>query len=260
LSEALDCLAEHLGRSGRLKGQLVSAMAYPAFLGILGSAVIAVLMVWVIPRFEELFASFEQDLPALTVALLSASRFVADWWPAILPAVCLAVVGAAVLIRRRGVRLALDRRILRMPLIGQIVLKAQTARLCLTLSALLDGGVSLLSAIEAAGQSLTNRVLKTAFTSIAGPVSAGESLGSAIEKLGLFPPLMVSLVRTGEETCQLPRMLKELAGLYEDQSQRALSGAVRLLEPMLIVLMGGIIAAIVTAVMLPIFSINMMVE
>jgi type II secretory pathway component PulF len=147
-----------------------------------------------------------------------------------------------------------------MPVIGPLLLRLELARISRTLAALLAGGIRIVEAVRATADTVGNRALRRTFEPIARGLTAGETLASGLEKTGMYPPLVINLVRTGEETGELPEMLNELATIYRDESERAVTGAVRLLEPMLILIMGGIIAGIVAAVILPIFQANMMVE
>lgn len=259
LVEVLDNLAKHLSQAARLRGQVVGAFIYPIFLLVLGITAIFVLMTFVIPKFQELFDSFGQALPVPTQILISTSGFLAQWWWLVIGGVVFLILGILLLLRREAIRTNVDRRILRLPIVGKMLLKLEVARIAHTLSALVSGGIGILQALRITGQVAHNSWLKSTFGPIVKEVAKGESLADAAEKTKAYPPLMTNLIRTAEGTGELPEMLMELSRIYEEEAERAVTGAVKLLEPILIVSMGGVISAIVAAVMLPIFQANAMV-
>ncbi len=259
LVHVLENLALHLSQSTRLRGQVVGAFIYPVFLLLLGSAAIFILMAYVIPKFQELFDSFGQALPRPTQILIASSNFLAQWWWLVILGIILLGSVIVTLLRREGVRRQVDRATLGIPVFGKMVLKLEIARIAHTLSALVSGGVGILQALRITGGAARNTWLKATFAPIGKAVAAGDSLADATERTGAYPPLMINLIRTAEGTGELPEMLMELSRIYEEEAERAVTGAVKLLEPLLIVSMGGIIAAIVAAVMLPVFQADAMV-
>ena len=253
LVEVLQRLASYLGRSARLRGQVIGAFIYPIFLLVLGTVAIFVLMTFVIPKFQDLFESFGRELPLPTRVLIATSNFLADWWWAVGGAflgMCLIVV---LVLRKPYARKALDRATLGIPVLGKMVLKLEIARISHTLAALLNGGVGILEALTVTRDTARNLIVRATFARIIDDVTGGESLATAVGKTGVYPPMMVNLIHTGEQSGELPEMLQELATIYEDEADRSVQGAVKLLEPMLIMVMGLIIAGIVAAVILPIF-------
>ena len=225
----------------------------------MGMTAVFVLVTFVIPRFQELFDSFGRALPWPTQLLIDVSSFMGGWWWAVLAGAIGGVTMLVFLVRMPTVRVKIDRAILRLPVVGAMVLKLDTSRIARTLGALLHAGVDILSSLRITGQTARNRALRDAFGPMAESVMTGQSLAVAIENSALFPPLVVSLVRTGEETGELPEMLTELSEIYEDEAARAVNATVKLLEPILIIVIGGVIAAIVAAIMLPVFQANTMV-
>lgn len=254
LTQVLEQLAKHLARSAKLRGQVAGAFIYPAVLVLMGITAVFVLMAFVIPKFEKLFASFGQELPWITRLLLTISGFLAQWWWVALLAVFASGWIAFAALRTQSTRQKIDAGLLRLPVIGPMILKLEVARIARTLGALLNGGVRIVQALDITSQTVQNRIIRNTFTPITQAVSTGDSLGDALERTRVFPPLAINLVQTGEDTGELEKMLDELAEIYEDESERAVTGAVKLLEPLLIVVMGLIIAGIVAAVMLPIFQ------
>ncbi|MAE63710.1 MAG: hypothetical protein CMJ18_05515 [Phycisphaeraceae bacterium] len=260
LAEVLDDLAASLSRAARVRGQVFAAFLYPAFLLLLGAAAIFVLMSFVIPRFSDLFESFDQRLPRATEMLMAVSSFLDAWWWAVLAAVLAGSAAAAWAVTRPSVRRPCHLALLRAPVLGPMCLKIEIARIARTLGVLLGSGVVLLDALRIAADTVSNVVLRESFESMARDVSGGQDLAHAIERTGHYPPLVVNLVRTGEHTGRLPEMLSELSEIYEDESQRAVTAAVKLLEPVLILVMGLVIAGIVAAVMLPVFQTSAMIS
>ena len=259
LVAVLSNLARNLAQAARLRGQVVGAFIYPIFLLLLGSTAVFVLMTFVIPKFQVLFESFGQKLPWPTVVLIAVSSFMASWWWAVLTAVAVLAILVHFVLKRPVVRDVVDRRMLKVPVLGSMLLRLEVARISRTLGALVDGGVGILNALRITAGTAKNLAVKRSFSSVIDGVAAGGSLAELLAQARLYPPLVVNLVRTGEDTGELPEMLKELAAIYEDEAERAVTGAVKLLEPMLIVVMGGIIAGIVAAVILPVFQANAMV-
>jgi general secretion pathway protein F len=259
LPEVLGNLARHLGASAKLRGQVAGAFVYPAFLLLMGSSAMFVLMTWVIPRFQALFETLGQDLPWPTEVLIVVSHFMAGWWWAVLAAGALATAVAYVAFQNKGLRARLDRWLLRAPLIGPLLLKVEVARISHTLAALLNSGVPILEVLRATRETAKNRAIRGTFDDLLDGVVAGDTVASGLAKSGLYPAMMVNLVRTGEETGELPAMLAELAAIYEDEAERTVTATVKLLEPVLILVMGLVIAGIVAAVILPIFRANTLV-
>lgn len=259
LAEVLQQLSGHLGQSAKLRGEVRGAFIYPAFLLVLGSGAVFVLMSFVIPKFRDLFTSFGRTLPWPTRVLMNVSTFMASWWWAVLAGAVAALLLVLAMLRRPRVREWTDLRLLRLPVVGSMLQKVEIARISHTFAVLLNSGVPILSCISITRDTARNLALRATFAPIGDAVAAGEPLAGAMERTGLYPPLVISLIRTGEDTGELPEMLIELSKIYEDEASRTVTGAVKLLEPVLIVFMGGIIAGIVAAVILPVFRANLMV-
>ena len=260
LAEVLGNLSEHLAKAARLRGQVLGAFIYPAFIAFFGMVAVFVLMTFVIPRFKVLFQTFQQDLPWPTRMLIGSSEFMASWWWAVL----LAAVALSLLLvwalQKPSVRLRVDGLRLRAPILGPMFVKLEICRIARTLGTLLGSGVRILEALMVTGQTARNIRIQKTFPEMVDGVSSGQALATVVEKARIYPPLVVNLIRTGEDTGSLPEMLLELSEIYEDEAERAVTGAAKLLEPILIVLVGGIVAGIVAAVMLPIFRANTMVS
>ncbi|HUU23057.1 MAG TPA: type II secretion system F family protein, partial [Phycisphaerae bacterium] len=260
LVEVLESLADHLTRSARTRGQVRGAFLYPLFLLLVGTGAVFVLVSFVIPRFQEMFIGLGQELPVPTQLLLGVSGFCSKWWSALLGGAGAGILSAILVLRRPGVRLRFDAAVLRLPVMGGVLLKLELTRVLRTLAALLANGVRVLDALRTTGQVARNAAVRGTFEELVKGVSAGEALAAAAERTGIYPPMVINLIRTGEDTGGLPEMLEQLASIYADEADRAVNSAVRLVEPVLIVVLGGIIAGIVAAVMLPIFQSTAMVR
>lgn len=259
LVDVLDDLASYLSQSSKLRGQVLGAFVYPAFLLLLGAVAVFVMMTFVIPRFQELFDSFGSGLPLPTKILINCSSFLSSWWWAVLLG-CLAIVLVLLMcLRRDRFRTLFDSFVLRMPILGKMFLKLEISRIACTLNSLISGGVEIITALRITSGTVRNRFVRGSFASMIQEVIDGQSLAVAMSNTGVYPPLVVNLIRTGEETGDLPAMLSELAGIYEEETERAVTASVRLVEPLLIIFVGGIIAAIIAAVMLPLFQAQTMV-
>lgn len=260
LAEVLNKMAKHLSQSAKLRGQVAGAFIYPIFLVLMGTGAVVVLMTFVVPKFKELFSSFGQQLPWPTRVLITTSSFLASWWWAILFVSLMGGMVGILAIRKPGTRTILDRHLLKVPYIGPVLMKVEVARIAQTLSTLLNSGIRMLDALQITGATTKSLAIRATFSTITSAVSSGENLSTAVDRASIFPVMMVSLIRTGEETSELPEMLSELASIYEEEAERAISGTVKLLEPLLIVVMGTIIAGIVSAIILPIFRANVMIS
>lgn len=260
LAETLNHLADYLGSSAKLRGQILGAFVYPSFIVFLGCSAVFVLMTFVIPRFQELFLTFGNRLPLPTKILLAVSGFMANWWWLVLGGFVAAILGGVLISRTSAVRLVIHSGLLRAPVLGAMILKLEICRISRTLSELLHGGIRILDALDITGQTARNLVVKNTLPSIIRSVATGDTLANSFERSKVYPPLMVNLIRTGEETGRLEEMLLELAGVYEDEAERAVTTATKLIEPVLIVVVGGVVAGIVAAVMLPIFEANTLIR
>ena len=254
LSSSLEQLSTYLSRSAKLRSQVVGAFVYPLVLLTMGLLAVMVLLTFVIPKFEKLFGSFGQELPWVTRLLMQVGSALATGWWAGLLGLGLLLWAAVSVWRRPTTRRAVDRLLLSLPVAGPLITKLEVARLSRTLAALLDGGVRIVPALQITAEAVGNRVVRAAFTPITHAVATGQEIGPSMADTQLFPPLALNLIRTGEGTGELSSMLRETAEIFEDETQRAVDAAVKLLEPALIVAMGLVITGIVAAVMLPIFQ------
>ncbi|MBI4341355.1 MAG: type II secretion system F family protein [Candidatus Omnitrophica bacterium] len=256
LDEILRRLAELLEKQARLRERVKSALMYPAFVLVAAVSILIVLMAFVVPTFLEMFTELGSALPLPTRMLVTLCTVVRTWWWVVL----LGLIGVVMLLRglsrTPAGRRAIDRAALSAPLVGSLVERLLIARFARTFGTLIASGVPILSALETVRATVTNAVIDEALQEVEQSLKVGESLARPMELSGVFPPLVTRMVALGEETGQLDQMLMQVADSYEDEVDVQLSGLTQLLEPLLIVLVGGIVGFIVIAMFLPLISLT----
>lgn len=260
LEEALSRVAQFTEAQDDLKKRTLGAVAYPLVLAVIGTLVVFVLMVFFVPRFETLFSNLRQrgELPAMTDWLLGASDVLQRWglW------IVLALGALGVLARRwltteRG-RLWRDRLKLRLPLAGKIFVNLAVARFCRVLGTLLHNGVPILRSLEISSTATGNRVLAAAITRATETISAGQSLAGPLAASGHFPPMVVEMISVAEEANNLEPVLLDIADSLERRTWRQLELAVRLIEPILLLLLASAVLVLVVALLLPVLRMGSM--
>ena len=242
-----------------LKGRTVGAVAYPAVLATFGATVVIILLVFFVPKFETIFETMRQrgELPMLTEWLLSSSRVLSRWSGWILAVLVLAAIAFwRWLDTERGKRW-LDLTKLRLPIAGRILSNLAIARFCRVLGTMLSHGVPILQALRISSQSAGNRVLAEAILSATENISAGKTLANPLSKCKHFPEIVVEMIAVAEESNQLNDVLVDIADSLERRTFRRLDLAVRLLEPLMLVIMAGIVLCLVIALMLPMFKMGL---
>jgi type II secretion system protein F len=256
LEVTLRRLAEFLESRAAFMEAIVSALAYPLVITTVGAGAIVFLMTFVIPRFATIFADLGQAIPLPTQILLSVSAGLRDyWWIG-----ALLVVGAVLAWRMwtgsdEG-RLQWDHTILRAPIVGRLSLKVETARFTRTLGTMLKSGVPVLGALAVVGDTMTNQAIARAVVRLADSVKRGRTIAVGLKEHTPFPALAIHMVRVGEETGRLEEMLLKVADTFEADVRSELKRVIGLLEPAIILAMGVLVAFIVVAMLLAIFSIN----
>ena len=256
LEVTLRRLAEFLEARAAFRDAVISALAYPLVITLVGAGAIVFLLTFVIPRFATIFSDLGQTIPLPTQILLSVSSVArAYWWVA--PPVVLAIV----LVWRMWTstvegRLAWDQGILRLPIIGPLATKIETARFTRTLGTMLKSGVPVLGAMAVVGDMMSNTAIASAVGRIAQDVKRGGTIAASMREHASFPILAVHMVRVGEETGRLEEMLLKVAETFEGEVRIELKRVIGLLEPIIILGMGVVVAFIVVAMLLAIFSIN----
>jgi len=255
LDSVLDTLATYKERIEALKGKIKKAMYYP--IGILAIAVLvsSILLIFVIPQFEEVFSNFGAELPAFTMLYVHASRFMVSWWWALL----LTGVGAvfawlAVFKRSAKLREFMDRASLKIPVIGQILHQSAIARFARTLALTFKAGVPLVEALDITSDATGSMVYGQAIKRIRDDVSVGYQLNVAMTQVNLFPHMVVQMASIGEEAGALDTMLFKVADYYEQEVNNAVDALASLLEPAIMVIIGTMVGGMVVAMYLPIFK------
>jgi general secretion pathway protein F len=256
LEDTLRRLADYLERSQQLRGSIVNALIYPAFLmvGVLGSLVL--LLAYVVPQFVPIFEDMQVPIPLITQAVLALGNLLQSWWWLLL----LGIGGGIFLWRARlrdpGYRLAWHGRLLQKRVVGPLLLKIETARIARTLGTLLKNGVPLLSALTIARQVTSNRALDEALAQAAEQVKGGAGLSLALAQSQRFPRLALQMVQVGEEAGQLDTMLLKVADTFDLESKRAIDRLLAALVPALTIVMTILVAIIMAAILLPLLSLT----
>lgn len=256
LEVVLKRLTEFLERSQALRETVTSALIYPIILLSVSALSVIILLTFVVPQFQRLFADSGKALPLATqIVIAVGDGFRHYWW---VGAMLLVLVVAALRqqLSQPTSRARWDRWFLSLPLFGDFIAKVETARLSRTLGTLLGNGVSLLNALAIVRETLTNQVLSTALGEVAEHVKTGRGLAEPLQETGNFPKLAVQMIRVGEETGQLQEMLLQVADTYDGEVQTAVKRMLTLLEPALILGLGVIIAGIIMSILVAILSLN----
>ena len=255
LETMLDRLAEYKEKSEQLKGKIKSAMNYPIAVLVVAGVVSGILLVKVVPQFEEIFAGFGAELPEFTQMVVDMSRFMTEWWfvgVAGLAAVFFAFKEAHK--RSQAVRDGQERLMLKLPILGGIIDKSCIARFSRTLSTTFSAGVPLVDALESVAGAAGNVVYLEAINKIREEVSGGIQLNTSMRGSGVFPNMVVQMVAIGEEAGALDSMLDKAASYYEEMVDNAVDGLTSLMEPIIMSFLGVVIGGLVIAMYLPIFS------
>jgi type IV pilus assembly protein PilC len=250
-------LADFQEKAQKLKNKVVSAMFYPIIVLVIAVAIMAFLLVYIVPRFEQIFADMlgGKPLPALTEFVIGASRFFQNQWYLILGALIAVMVAYNLAGRTEKGLAVIDAVKLRVPLFGDLIRKGAISRFSRTLGTLVTSGVPILQALNITRDTAGNVVLSNAIQKVHDSVKEGESIVSPLEKSGVFPPMVVSMIDVGEETGQLPEMLLKVADVYDDEVDNAVAGLTSMLEPIMIVFLAVVVGTIVIALFLPLISI-----
>lgn len=256
LSAVLDRLVEYLENARANRDTVVSALIYPAILLVVSILSIVVMLGFVVPQFETLFEDMGEALPPLTAMVIAAADFIKAWGWLLALLVAGAVMALRNWLRTPEGRAARDQRLLRLPLAGSIVFQFEVAKFARTLGTLLGNGVSLLKAISIAIDTVDNVVVKEALQVLPPAVKAGRRMSVAMEETRLFTPMVIQMTRVGEESGSLDYMMLELARVFDQQVQAGVKRGLTLLEPVLILGMGFVIAVIIIAILMGILSVN----
>ncbi len=260
LDTLLDRLATYKEKILAIKSKIKSALFYPIAVLVVAFVITAVIMIFVIPAFKEVFTSFGADLPTPTLIVMGISDFFVAWWWAIF-----GIIGGAIYSfleawkRSEKVQFIMDRLLLRMPIFGDMVRKSVIARWTRTLATMFAAGVPLVESLESVGGAAGNIVYKIATRQIQSEVSSGTSLTAAMQNANIFPNMVTQMVAIGEESGALDSMLSKVADFFEAEVDDAVDAMSSLMEPLIMVVLGTLIGGMVVAMYLPIFKIGAVV-
>lgn len=260
LETLMDRLATYMEKTEAIKGKIKSALMYPTSVVLVAFIVVTVIMIFVIPAFKEVFTSFGADLPAPTLLVMSISEFFVDYWWLIF-----GVLGGGFYFfmqawkRSPKMQRVMDRLLLKMPIFGVLIDKSCVARWTRTLSTMFAAGVPLVEALDSVGGASGNSVYKEATDRIQHEVATGSSLNVAMTNANVFPSMVLQMCAIGEESGAIDHMLGKAADFYEQEVDEMVAGLSSLMEPIIIVFLGGIIGSIVVAMYLPIFKLGQVV-
>lgn len=260
LAPVLERLATFLEMDLERRTQIRSALMYPVLLLCVGSLIVFALVTFLIPKFKELFDEFDRALPLTTQIVLTISDFLSQWWWAVGLGLAAVYFGHKQWLRTDTGRLTWDRWRLRWPILGRLFHRAASARLARTLATLLHGGVNILDALTNVEGVVDNAHLASAIRQMRDGVREGESLGLETRKTGQFPGLLSQMMLVGEETGDVEGALNTVADAFDVEVTNALKGLVALVEPLIILVMGGLVALVVFAMLTPIFEMSSIVQ
>jgi type IV pilus assembly protein PilC len=260
LEELLDRLATYMEKTEAIKSKIKSALMYPISVVVVAFVVVAIIMIFVIPAFKQVFSSFGADLPAPTLIVMAISEvFVTYWW------LIFGVVGGGIYFfmqawkRNERMQKVMDRLLLKIPIFGALIDKSCVARWTRTLATMFAAGVPLVEALDSVGGASGNSVYADATSKIQQEVSTGTSLTSAMTNANLFPSMVLQMTAIGEESGSIDHMLGKAADFYESEVDDMVAGLSSLMEPIIIVFLGVLIGGIVVSMYLPIFKLGQVV-
>jgi type IV pilus assembly protein PilC len=255
LDTVLDTIASYKENIESLKGKIKKALFYPTMVIAVAILVSAVLLVYVVPQFEVFFKQFGSDLPAFTQMIVNASKFVISYWWLIIGVAAGTVFGLIALTKRsKAFAHALDRMYLKIPVIGQILHNSAIARFARTLAVTFKAGVPLVDALETVAGATGSVVYSQAVMRMRDDVSVGYPLNTAMRQVNLFPNMVVQMTAIGEEAGALDTMLFKVAEFYEEEVNNAVDALSSLIEPFIMIIIGGLVGSMVIGMYLPVFK------
>ena len=256
LEVVLNRLAMFMERREALKRKVKSALIYPIAVILIASGIVAFLLMRVVPVFAEIFSDFGAALPAPTQFLVDAGDFlIYKWWKLLLIMSCTAIT-LKVMAKSKLIKRGMDRVWLKVPLIGDLVTKVNVARFARTLGTLITSGVPILQALRITKETISNEVISNAVQKVHDSIKEGDTIAAPLDEAKVFPAMVVNMIDVGEETGSLDSMLLKVADIYDAEVEMAVEAMLTLLEPAIIVILGGVIGFIVIALYMPIFSLG----
>ena len=260
LDDILERLANYLEKTNTLIRKVKSALTYPAIITLMAITITMILLVKVVPVFEEIFAGFGADLPAPTMVLIAVSNAIRKYFIWTVGGVGLTIFAIFRYIKTDKGRLAFDKLIFRLPIFGNLARKVAISKFTRTFSTLTKSGVPILTSLDIVGKTAGNKVVEEAVEKVRNSIREGESIAGPLSQSPVFPPMVVRMISVGEQTGQLEKMLTKIADFYDEQVDAAVSGLTSLIEPLIIAFLGIAIGGIVICMFLPIFKLTSVIQ
>jgi type IV pilus assembly protein PilC len=247
-------LATFMEKNDALVRKVKGAMIYPGVISSVAAIAISVLLIFVIPTFERMFASVGLALPLPTRVVIAMSKFLTGYWWAVLAAGFAGVAMFKKYYASPDGKLVIDRLALKAPVLGDVLRKSAVSRFTRTLGTLIGSGVSILDGLEITAKTSGNRVIQDAIMESRASIAGGETISAPLQKSAVFPPMVISMIAVGEQTGGLDEMLSKIADFYDEEVDAAVTGLLALMEPVMIVFLGVVVGGMVVAMYLPIFD------
>ena len=255
LDTILNRLAQYIEKNEKLKGKVKSAMVYPSVVLVVAVLVTVVLLVFVTPTFEKMFKDFGGAMPAPTQFVIDLSKFMQHYGVYMLIATIAAIVGFKFWYSSKAGRVQFDKFIIKTPIFGPLIRKVAVARFTRTLGTMISSGVPILDAMEVVAKTAGNTVVERAIRYTKEKISEGKTIVQPLAETKVFPPMVVQMIGVGEATGAMDQMLTKIADFYDDEVDAAVAGLTSLIEPVMMVFLGGVVGGFLVAMYLPIFSI-----
>jgi len=256
LQQVLDRLTQFMESQAKLKGKVTSALAYPILMAIIGTTLVSILMVAVVPNVTTIFASMDQALPWYTALLIAVSDFMSSYWWLLLMLLAASIYGFRRWLRTSTGRMRWDGFVLRVPIFGKVILMLSIARFARTLATLLASGVALLTAMDIVSNVLGNAALEKVVHEAISSIREGQSIAEPLRRSGRFPPIVTHMITVGEKSGQLEAMLESVSNAYDTEVENRVQILTSLLEPLIIVAMGSVVGFIAVSILMPLIQMS----
>ncbi|PLX74881.1 MAG: pilus assembly protein PilC [Desulfuromonas sp.] len=254
LDTILNRLAAYIEKAQKLKKQVKSAMTYPTTIIGIAFVVIAVILIFVIPAFETMFADFGKALPMPTQVVINISNFVQDYVLVIIGAIAFVIIAFKQIYRTKKGREVIDAVSLKLPVFGILIRKVAVAKFTRTLGTMISSGVPILDGLEIVAKTAGNKTVEYAIYKVKQSISEGKTIAEPLEKSGVFPPMVCQMIAVGEQAGSIDTMLNKIADFYDDEVDDAVSNLTAMMEPLLMLFLGTTVGGLVIAMYLPIFE------
>lgn len=260
LDIAFERLSVQFEKQAKLNGMVKRALAYPIVVVLVAIVVVIVMLVVVFPRFEDMFASLDSELPAITRFVQSCSKFVQSFWWLLALIVAGVVLGIRTYGKTENGQIFFSKIAMNMPMFGALTVKSASATLSRTLGTLLAAGISLVDAVQIVSKIISNALVRNALENSVEEIQRGVPLSVPLEESGIFPPMVYHMTRIGEETGNVEDMLDKIADYYEEEVENTTAALTSMLEPLIIVVLGGLVMVILLSIYMPILSMYSAIE